>query len=131
AQAAVEHGPLVPERKPAGCEAERELSQPPGRPGVADRDVRMDRRLRQSAQARGVHPQGAGTRNVGGVEVKRGAIGNDLGGRARSREEQKLERQEHADGPTVRPSDANYATPPRWYGPPCSTGLPTPAPAHQ
>src|SRR5207247_9144378 len=61
-----------------------------------------------AGEGTGGRPPGAGTRSVGGVEVKRGAIENDLGGRARSREEQKLERQEQSDGPTVRPSDAHY-----------------------
>src|SRR4029077_1475492 len=95
---------LVAERQAAGVEAQRQLPQLTFGTGITDGEVEMDRRFREMAQPRGVHPQGARVADIGRMEIQRGVVRGDLGERARSQEQ---ERKEQSDRPSVRPS-AHY-----------------------
>src|SRR5207247_2330368 len=59
---------LVAERQAAGVEAQRELPQLTFGAGITDGEIEMDRRFREMAQPRRVHPQGARVADVGGME---------------------------------------------------------------
>src|SRR5256885_13506246 len=74
---------LVAERQAAGVEAQRELPQLTFGAGITDGQIEMDRRFREMAQPRGVHPQGARVADIGGMEIERGVVRGDLGERAR------------------------------------------------
>ena len=101
ADAAVEQIPLVAQREAARAQAGGQLAQPAAGARIAHRHVDVDRSLLGPAEPRRVDPQGARVRDVGGVEVERGAIRGDLRERPRRDEP---ERNRQSDRPTVRPS---------------------------
>src|SRR5207244_5742619 len=92
---------LVAERQAAGVEAQRELPQLTFGAGITDGEIEMDRRFREMAQPRRVHPQGARVADVGGMEIERGIVRGDLGERARRQEQERKEQSDRSVPPSA------------------------------